>query len=71
MKKTTAAAAAPPTWITITPEPASFGLVAYEGPELTGSALQEIEVTREEYGALKEHLASIRDLLRPAETAAA
>jgi hypothetical protein len=47
-------------WLETPDEPASFGLMMFDGPELTGDHEQGIEITRDEYDALKAHLATLR-----------
>jgi hypothetical protein len=57
--------AAPDQWIETPDDPASFGLLMFDGTELFGDHEQGIEVTREEFGQLKKFLAAVRTL--PAE----
>lgn len=46
-----------PDWVTETPESESYGLTMWDG---SGGPVQEIDMTRAEFLALKEHLATMR-----------
>jgi hypothetical protein len=49
-----------PEWVNETPDPQIYSLVMYDGG---GASVQEIDdLTREEFCALKKHLAAMRGL---------
>lgn len=57
-----------PAWVNDTPPDHSYSLTMFQNSD---SSIQDIELTREEYIALKEHLAAMRGYVKPDETAAA
>jgi hypothetical protein len=46
-----------PDWVKETPEESSYGLAMYD---CIGASVQQIDLSRSEYRALKQHLAAIR-----------
>ena len=54
-----------PDWMDEVDEPASFSITAFDGPEMTGTHLQAVELSRQEYEALKRYLAVSRGLIAP------
>ena len=59
-RPTTESTAAPkvPDWVKETPEECSYNLTMYDD---IGGSVQQVDLTRSEYEALKQHLAVLRE----------
>lgn len=57
-----------PDWLTHTPDETIYSLTMFDGG---GTAVQDIEITRDEYLALKAHLANLRGYVERSVGAAA